>query len=386
VSDVEVQDLLRRHHAGEDVAVPLARSLRRSGRARDVVDLFGATRGPGPLREEAEQAWKETLRGLTRVAEWPEPAGQWLLRGWSGRRAVLLASDGARLLDTGRLALGRAWPTRSVCAGGSGMFVVAPRRFDPLAAAFDSVEVVTDQGATTTTLRTDFELRDASPDGAVLLATFAGALSRFVRLDDGAQLREVASSDVAWSWRHDRVAWGVQDRLLCARWSNDAPPVALGHVGRRLSFLEDGRLLIGQLDLRIIDVTTRHTVDVRGPRDLVGPALTSPDGQALLALRRSLEPVRLPLDARSGEAAAVADDWFTVRGVLQWHPQAEMALIDVRAGEAAVRHVDGEVLLRLPPDRAALGWTPDGRGLLAVRGSLPGPDEAATGTLELWAA
>lgn len=395
MADDDLQALRRRHAAGEDVAGLLVRALVRAGRFAEVVADHGRrTRDGGPLGDDVEAAWRAVLPTLRRVREWPDTPidrGAWP-QCWAGERAVYLVEHvlESRLLDLER-GPEDAVPMRSCASFDGGVFaldaddtlVTIPARAGPLV-----------RGTLLGRRRREDPmvgewLHGASPDGERLLLheQYLGSCSgRIVRRADGTTIDELGAVHRYFiDWERDRVlvqGWQGRGGLARRQLSDPtAPLVSLPGPQARLELLRDGRLILTQGEVRLLDPDAGTIEPVTGPPGIVEVTL-APDGLALLAIDHAGALLRLPITAE-GQGACWHDrdvgfDMLGSVGSSDWHPWAAAALI-ARGGQLALRAVDGATLTTFD-HREPLAWTPDGSGLLLLR--LEGTGES--GVVELW--
>jgi len=407
MADRPLRTLERALAAGEEGSrVSLAAAYLRQGQPGAAVEVLDeAPALPTDATALYEAAWRQRLGRLEPAAAFPEARDYARLVGFAGagdRYAVLRATR-PRVVDLaeGRPVDGALTPGATpLAARPDGLLCHRPGRLvwvrpdgwreEPALASF--VVPPRPWGA-------DTEVALA-PAGDVLLvggtaiSLAGGALLERASLPGGAP--------VAVDWGARRLAWWADGKLVTDGLEGPSAPRRLDPFGayRRLhparaarrgagpsrpavfGLLADGRVLVGP-PLALVDLDSgRSTFPPAGDGgDLVGPARLARDREAVLVFRGGL-PARIPLSAEPSPWAADPAPVVAAGAAREWHPRAAVAAVG--AGPRGVPEViatTGEAVRALPRDAWPLGWTPDGLGLLLVRGV--GVD---SGVLELWRA
>jgi len=343
----------------------------------------------------AERCWREYAERLEPAARVEGPARPYWLEGWldGGRSAALAVREalGAKrlwLLDRERLALlGPSPRAPGWRSAGAACFAVEGGRVLRATARGAAIEVEVVGRAPVG----GAWVEAVEPGGATLLLVdrdsfFQGGVTRRIglRVADGAATETTTPASRRSLGRETWAAVAADDEggiLLFAPPFTEAPR-RLAVVGAPFGALP-GRLVVARPDdtLRLVDLATGDATRFAGPSRVRGPFRLAADG-AVLALSAG-RPVRCPIDPRCWpvKRARGSGDIEPVR----WHPRLELALV----GERPALWVAGAEapLRRLPADRVPLGWSPDGRDLLArriARRSVRREGDPNAGHLELW--
>jgi hypothetical protein len=377
----------------EQVRLPLASAYQRVGRAAEALELLNAWTDPQALALETE-LWRSELSRLRPAARIPGARPYGAVCAWSGARPVLLESTLERGVSPCLLGVADfehrtlLWE-RSVAQRGL--------RRRPIGASLDALWTSGEAAGTlvrhplhdpsahlTLDLDTEGQVVEVDPKGQWALLSVTSPGGREVRayhLESGGLGRVGAGSRrLSWAvdWEGRRLAWLRDDRLCVGDLEGSGE---LTHLSR--ARLAPGTQLEAVLQGEALLMNPLQAVPLSGaqPRSLAslrghGPWRRTRDGRFFLGYRMGL-----PVAIASHGVGTRTPTPSPPRGMSRahWHPHTPVVAMG-RADEGTeLRDLDGSLLSHLPRDSRPLGWRPDGRGLVVVRRLGP-----TSGLLELW--
>ncbi len=385
---LELERVLRAAPDDEAARRRLVALLARSGRRREALEH--AARIPGG-RDLANGLWREDLARLEKTVAVPgthevtqiaiEPTGKMLALSLRGElRIVEVGSD--RVLHS---ASGRR--DDLLVARREQVFVQDYARGGVIASFEWSAGELRSSRRSVRDLAT---IHDVAPRGDLLLlqGSHHGGIYAWPSLDPIVERPSRLNPPVV-DWETRRLLLDGMRGIEVLPFTGPALPVIPGR-GERLVALGAGLVSRYEQGLVLRSLVHGWRVALYELKGVARPGLGKPSlSGSFVRIVLAGVPLRFELDLERGEvlsrpdrverlALEPSDDDAPIRAL--WHPRADFVLQSRRGGPFELRSLEGETVLRLPPNCFPQAWTEDGRALLVLHAA----GEEGRAWIELW--